>query len=62
MMSPAPRPRHQFIGVLLGQALNEVAVSIGGIALASSVDVDVNLAAFWQEVNRRLPPSATDGE
>ncbi|WP_442483887.1 Uma2 family endonuclease [Aeoliella sp. SH292] len=42
MMSPAPRPRHQFIGVLLWRALNEAAVSIGGIALPAPVDVKLD--------------------
>ncbi|WP_425396643.1 Uma2 family endonuclease [Aeoliella sp.] len=42
MMSPAPRARHQFIGVKLAVVLDAIATEHRGIALASPIDVQLD--------------------
>lgn len=48
MMSPAPRPRHQFVGVQLCTHLNTIAANHGAIVLASPVDVQLDSKTILQ--------------
>lgn len=60
MMSPAPRPRHQFVGVKLAIVLDSIATTHGGIALPSPVDVKLDDHTILQPDVVYLRPAHLD--